>query len=82
MKINEKELEKDERFIVEAKETYSEIQDLQSALEEYFIGKYGEKAEISLSFDSVAHAWIVATRNGQKKVSYLESIPKALHELL
>lgn len=81
MKINETELEKDEEFIVELKEKCSDIQDLQSKLEDYFIGKY-RKAEISLSFDSVAHAWIVATKNGQKKVSYLESIPKALHELL
>ena len=81
MKINEKELKKDEEFIIEMKEKYSGIQDLQSALEDYFIGKYA-KAEISLSFDDAAHAWIVATKNGQKKVSYLESIPKALHELL
>jgi len=82
MKINETELEKDEEFIVELKEKCSDIQDLQSKLEDYFIGKYGEKAEISLSFDDVAHTWVVATKNGQKKVSYLESIPKALHELL
>ncbi|MBI4153201.1 hypothetical protein HY497_01640 [Candidatus Woesearchaeota archaeon] len=82
MNINEKELEKDESFVVEAKEKYSEIQYLQSALEDYFIRKYGARAEISLSFDEAAHVWVVATKNGQRKVNYLESIPKALHEIL
>ena len=82
MKINEKELEKDEKFVLEAKEEYADIQDLETALQEYFVGKYGVRPEISLTFDEAAQAWVVATKNGQKKVSFVESIPKALHELL
>jgi hypothetical protein len=80
--MKEKDLERDEKFVVEVKSKHSAIQDLQEALEDYFHNKYGEKAEISVTFDELAQSWVVATKKGKKRVSYVESIPKAVHELL
>jgi hypothetical protein len=80
---NEKELEKDEKFVVEVKSVHSTITSLQYAIEQYFDGKYGKvSGGIGVSFNDQTHSWHVTTRKGSKDVGYIESVPKAVHELL
>lgn len=82
MTINEKELEKDEKFVVEALAQYADVDALQRALTDYFHKKYERKGEVTITFDKEIHDWIVSTRKGEKRVGYVESIPKAVHDIL
>ena len=75
----EKELEADEKFVVEARSTYSDTSALRASLEHYFAKKYWG---VMISFDGVTQEWKVSTRKGTKSVGLVESIPKTVQELL
>lgn len=80
--INEKELEKDEKFVVEAFAQYADVDALQQALTDHFHKKYERKGEVTIVFDKELHDWVVSTRKGEKRVEYVESIPTVVQELL
>ena len=82
MPIDEKELRKDESFIVQALDEHKTIKALRQALDDYFNNKYGKEGEIQITFDEEIHDWIVSTKNGKKRVGYVESIPKAVFDML
>jgi hypothetical protein len=75
----EKELELDEKFVVEARSTHSDTSALRASLEHYFAKKYWG---VMISFDDVMQEWKISTRKGTKLVGLVESIPKTVQELL
>ena len=75
----EKELEADEKYVVEAQSLHSDTSALRASLEHYFAKKYWG---VMISFDEVTQEWKVSTRKGTKMVGLVESIPKTVQELL
>ena len=79
---SEKELKRDEEFVVSVKAEVGKI-GMQSALEDYFNERYEKKlGPMSISYDEEMKDWVVTTPDKKVRVEYVESIPKAVQELL
>ena len=78
----DKDLEKDEDFILRLLSETEDIQELARSLMNHFNSRYRkELGEISLSFDQNMRDWLVSCPKGQKRVGYIQSIPKAVFDL-
>ncbi|MCK4589577.1 MAG: hypothetical protein KAT77_03980 [Nanoarchaeota archaeon] len=76
----EKDLEKDEDFVLKSIASTKEIGLLADNLTQYF-SKYSELGEVKISFDELAKNWKIKTDKGEKTVEYPEGIAQAVMEL-
>lgn len=76
----EKDLEKDEDFVLKSIASTKEIKLLAENLSQYF-SKYSELGEVKIEFDELAKNWKIMTGKGEKTVEYPEGIAQAIMKL-
>lgn len=76
----EKDLEKDEDFVLKSIASTKELSLLADNLSQYF-SRYHELGEVKIKFDDMARNWKIVTRKGKKTVEYPEGIAKAIMDL-
>lgn len=76
----EKDLEKDEDFVLKSIASTKETGLLADNLTDYF-SKYHELGKVKIKFDELARNWKIATDKGKKTVEYPEGIAKAIMDL-
>ncbi len=76
----EKDLQKDEDFVLKSIAAMTNLAELAGALSQYF-SKYKELGDVKIEFDKEVRDWKITTAKGEKRVEYPESIAKAIMEL-
>ena len=76
----EKDLEKDEDFVLKSIAVTKDIALLADNLSSYF-GKYKELGKVEITFDELVRDWKIKTKKGERAVEYPEGIAKAMMEL-
>ena len=72
-----KDLEFDEKYVVQLISEKKKIEELAKELSDYF-NKYEELRPVEIIFDETARNWVVKTKKGEKDIEHPEAIPKAI----